>query len=168
MANSKKYPIVSRFLHWLIAFSVLGAYVAIWTGNYPLHFLLGTIALVGSVIRLVTMHIYLRKVPAIHPPLSPFTALTAKLTKYGLALAFIVVPLLAIFGRGLAFGRGLSFYGIEVLAPGFVEKNEQLGKLLFSLHEPVAYAALALIAAHSVAALFHHYVRKDNTLSRML
>jgi cytochrome b len=35
-------------------------------------------------------------------------------------------------------------------------------------HELVGYLLLALIALHAGAALFHHFVRRDNVLNAML
>jgi cytochrome b561 len=39
---------------------------------------------------------------------------------------------------------------------------------LKELHEIIANAGYYLIGLHAAAALFHHYVVRDNTLERML
>ncbi|MGE9627421.1 cytochrome b, partial [Escherichia coli] len=40
--------------------------------------------------------------------------------------------------------------------------------LIKDIHETLANIGYFLIAAHAGAALFHHYVQKDNTLLRMI
>jgi cytochrome b561 len=35
-------------------------------------------------------------------------------------------------------------------------------------HEFVAYLLVSLVALHAAAALFHHFVRRDNVLKAML
>ena len=37
-----------------------------------------------------------------------------------------------------------------------------------TLHSPVAWLLLAMIAGHVVMALWHHFVRRDGVLRRML
>ncbi|RIY36446.1 cytochrome b [Psittacicella gerlachiana] len=166
MANNK-YPAVSRHLHWLIAWAVILSYVTIFVGAYPWHFLFGTVTLVLSVVRLVTMHVYMKRVPAIVPPVSKFQLLLAKLVKIALALIFILIPLFAILFR-LYYGRNFALFGWEIIPAGVVTPNFDLGAFFHQGHIVLGYVGLALIGLHSVAALAHHYVFKDNTLKRML
>ena len=42
------------------------------------------------------------------------------------------------------------------------------GRAWKEAHELIAYALVALVAAHAAAALWHHLVLKDHTLRRML
>lgn len=65
-----------------------------------------------------------------------------------------------------AFGRSPAFFGLPL--PKLVEPNQELGRAIFSQHETAAYILTALVAIHVVAALWHHFIRKDNTLLRML
>jgi len=43
-----------------------------------------------------------------------------------------------------------------------------LSEQVKELHETVATIGYFLIGLHALAALYHHYVRKDDTLRRML
>jgi cytochrome b561 len=43
-----------------------------------------------------------------------------------------------------------------------------LAKQAMVAHELVAYLLVALVALHALAALFHHFVRRDNVLNAML
>lgn len=55
------------------------------------------------------------------------------------------------------------FWLIAVPAPAF-----DGGKLIRELHELAADMLIALAAAHALAALWHHYVKKDSVLRRMM
>ncbi|MDR2154682.1 MAG: cytochrome b/b6 domain-containing protein, partial [Burkholderiaceae bacterium] len=46
--------------------------------------------------------------------------------------------------------------------------DKALGKQIKEVHETVATIGYGLIGLHAAAALFHHYVMRDNTLLRML
>lgn len=46
--------------------------------------------------------------------------------------------------------------------------NFELAETLIGWHETLAPLGYWLIALHTAAALFHHYVMKDNTLLRMM
>jgi len=49
-----------------------------------------------------------------------------------------------------------------------ISPDRPLARLLHDLHEVAANALLILIALHAAAALFHHFVRRDNVLDAML
>ena len=51
--------------------------------------------------------------------------------------------------------------------PPLVGVNEALAERTEELHETLATAGYFLIGLHALAALFHHYVQRDNTLKRM-
>ncbi|MDI7037059.1 cytochrome b, partial [Escherichia coli] len=50
----------------------------------------------------------------------------------------------------------------------FVTPNSEIKALIKNIHETWANIGYFLIAAHAGAALFHHYIQKDNTLLRMM
>lgn len=66
-----------------------------------------------------------------------------------------------------AGGYPVTFFGLFTL-PDLVPVNEWLFRRLLDLHHWLAYALLALLAVHAVAALHHHVVLRDDTLRRML
>ena len=65
-----------------------------------------------------------------------------------------------------AEGNIVPFWGLSL--PSLVAENEPLAKTIEELHETTGMVGYYLIGLHAVAALFHHYVQKDNTLIRML
>jgi hypothetical protein len=49
-----------------------------------------------------------------------------------------------------------------------IEKNRPLAHQLLSLHKIVGFSLLGLIVLHVSAALYHHFWRRDDTLTAML
>lgn len=64
-----------------------------------------------------------------------------------------------------ALGKPVSFFGLDL--PPLIELNKQLGTQLKEIHEVVGVGGCFLIGTHALAAIFHHYVIKDNTFIRM-
>jgi cytochrome b561 len=52
--------------------------------------------------------------------------------------------------------------------PPFMERNHDLAEKLLVAHTIVAHLLFILIALHASAALFHHFIRRDETLSGWL
>jgi cytochrome b561 len=67
---------------------------------------------------------------------------------------------------GISLFPALDIYGFKL--PGVVAPDQAAAKSVFEIHRLLALALVALIAMHVAAALFHHLVRKDNVLARML
>ncbi|MEH4236352.1 cytochrome b/b6 domain-containing protein, partial [Escherichia coli] len=65
-----------------------------------------------------------------------------------------------------SFARNL-IYSTKPVSP-FVTPNSEIKALIKNIHETWANIGYFLIAAHAGAALFHHYIQKDNTLLRMM
>ncbi len=47
-------------------------------------------------------------------------------------------------------------------------ENHDIAESIEEIHEIVGTAGYILIALHTLAALFHHYLLKDNTITRIL
>ena len=65
-----------------------------------------------------------------------------------------------------ASGEPIPFFGIQL--PALLTANEDLADQLEDVHEVIGTIGYFLIGAHALAALFHHYITRDNTLVRML
>ena len=66
-----------------------------------------------------------------------------------------------------AYGAPTPFFGLFEL-PGIVGKNEELATRLFTLHRWVGWLVVLLVLTHVSAALYHHFIRRDAVLKRML
>lgn len=97
------------------------------------------------------------------------TPLLARATAVGhgmLYLALVAVPLLGWAQWG-ASGKSMSLLGALSIPP-LLGHDRDLAETLVQAHELLAWLLLALIAAHAVAALWHHYHRRDQVLRSML
>jgi cytochrome b561 len=52
--------------------------------------------------------------------------------------------------------------------PALIEKNRPLAQQLLTAHMSVGFSLLGLMALHVSAALFHHFWRRNDTLTAML
>ncbi len=65
-----------------------------------------------------------------------------------------------------AGGKPIPFFGLEL--PALIAPDDGLKGTIKELHETLANIGYALIALHAAAAIYHHHVLKDNTLTNML
>jgi cytochrome b561 len=81
---------------------------------------------------------------------------------YGL---LIIQPLTG-FGATIARGRAFPLFWGNV--PPLMPRLPALEDALFTLHQIGAWTLVVLITGHAMAALFHHFILRDETLARML
>ena len=60
----------------------------------------------------------------------------------------------------------LNVFGLFDL-PAIASPDKQLSRLIFDYHAYLAYALLAVIAAHIAGALFHQFILRDGIIRRM-
>ena len=65
-----------------------------------------------------------------------------------------------------ADGETVTWFGRTL--PALISPSRRLAHTLEDVHEAIANAGYALIALHAAAALFHHYLVRDNTLRLMV
>lgn len=169
------YHRASIALHWAMLALFMGVYASIELrvffekGSEPremiksLHFMLGLLMFALVWVRLA-MRI---KYPA--PPIQPappvlqeMAAKLAHVALYGLMLGMPLAGWLLLS----AAGKPIPFFGLEL--PALIGKNKELAGQIKEIHELVGTLGYFLIGAHAAAALFHHYIKRDNTLLRML
>ena len=76
--------------------------------------------------------------------------------------------LIPAFGFVAYVWHGLAFdYGFAKLNFG-VASNRAVFPLAEKVHQALAYCLFALAALHAGAALYHHFVRRNGVLLRML
>jgi cytochrome b561 len=90
----------------------------------------------------------------------------AWVTHLGLYALLVVVPLLG-WAASNAHGVKLDFFGVIPL-PTFVEFDSDLQDTLDDFHKWSTWALGGLVLLHALAALWHHYFRKDSVLKAML
>lgn len=174
---ANRYTPGLRRLHWLMAVLVAAAYLLIeQRGLFPRgsagragmmqgHFWVGL-----SILLLALWRLRMRVrhgAPPVTPALDAWNAWSARLLHLALYLFFFVQPLL---GLATAWSDGkqllLPFTGIAL--PALLPENRALAHTLEDLHGTVGDVFYWVIGLHIVAALWHHLVRRDDTLRRML
>jgi len=169
------YTPVARALHWIMALLVLGLIpVGIVMGQldsgplqdrlYNLHRSVGALILPLVIIRLVYRFT--------HPPLPltgdipAFQRLIAEATHWGLYTLLVLQPLVG-WAATSAYGAAITVFGLFEL-PSILAQNEPLSMRLFALHRLFGFVMAAMVLAHAGAALFHHFIRRDRVLMRMV
>lgn len=62
-------------------------------------------------------------------------------------------------------GRVVKFFGLEF--PGLADKDKVMADFFHESHEIMAVLLIILFVVHVAAALFHHFIRKDDIMRRM-
>lgn len=170
--NTFAWPV--RAIHWLSAGLILLAYLTselteeIEEGEYAgtdWHTFAGLALLALFLPRLLGK--VFAKAPPITPPPTRASVLPAKLVTLALLLFVLVQPVLGIllvWSEGHAVQVPLTGWSL----PPLIMLGESGEDLLEDAHETLGNAFYAVIALHALAALWHHFIRRDDTLRRML
>nr|XP_061806000.1 cytochrome b561 homolog 1-like [Nerophis lumbriciformis] len=184
------YGSVAKWLHWLTALCFLVAYVAFYYGHWfteprtpdrrlitAVHAMFGFSVLIMVLPRLIWKWSNVSPEP---DPAPRWQHVTANLAHFALYFFIIAMPLSGWMGYG---GRVINmFWLFEIPTFRYTQLFVWLveGKLGLTwdeweapidfFHKKIAGAWLVwiLIGVHAGAALYHHFVQKDNTLRRML
>ncbi len=174
--STPRYDTLSIAIHWITTILFLGlCAVGIMMANgvfepplryqvYNLHKSIGVTILGLTLFRIVWR--FIKPAPALPNTIKPRDKFAAHTAHKLLYLALIAIPLSGWLMSN-AFGFGAPFFDFFTL-PALIEKNPSLGKIFSSAHTFGAFAALALIGVHALAALYHHYKERDVVLWRML
>jgi cytochrome b561 len=167
------YPPAMRVLHWIIAALVLvalpfGAVIKFITEEskttfYMIHESLGFLVLWFMLARVAVRLIR-------HPPPTteenPALKAVAATVHYALYAALIIQPILGFLMTN-AYGFPLELFGL-IPIPSPIGKDMELAPYLKAAHIFVGYSILTLFCLHIGGVLFHHVIRRDPTLFRML
>lgn len=126
-----------------------------------LHIWLGELAFVLLVFRMVVRMSFAQPSPTNSDQRQIFLMKTVHLSLYLLMLVISVTGILLL----QASGKGSSFLGFAI--PEFVSPNKDLKKAIKSVHEILSNSFYVLVVMHVLAALWHHYILKDNTFEKM-
>ena len=172
---SHAYGATARTFHWLAVGLLLlqiplGFYMHDQPlgpdklANYATHKSLGLLVFTLTALRLAWRLIH----PA--PPLPVATAgwqrFGARATQVLLYALLFVMPVTGLL-RSQAANFPVSFFGFFTV-PTLVAVNDGFSKNLSAAHELQGTILLVLISAHALAALHHHFFRKDDVLRSML
>jgi cytochrome b561 len=178
MAQQSVYSPIARQLHWITAGFVfvmipVGVIMAdrgarnVWDATtnllYTNHKLAGFILMFILVARLG--YRLIKGAPPDEPTLEPWQKLAAHVTHW--AIYALLFGMVTTGWVGISLFDARDVFGLFKL-PAIVSPNPDAAKSVFFLHKLFSFALVGLIAAHIGASLFHHFIRKDGVLRRML
>ena len=106
------------------------------------------------------------KTPPIVPPPPRASVLPSKLVTLALLLFVVVQPILGVL-LVWSEGHALAVPFTDWALPPLIVPGETAEDGLEEAHELLGNAFYAVIGLHAVAALWHHFARRDDTLRRM-
>jgi cytochrome b561 len=176
-----RYGLVAMTLHWLIAIAIITNIVLILTmpeGRTPTHRIMMSwhMSIGLTVIVLSIARIIWRWINPLPPPphgLNRWLHVSAKAMHHLLYTLMVAIPL-AGWLMVSASGFSPPWFGLFnwPVFPGFGGLGKEAGhdvhEIFESIHVVLGWAMIVLIPCHIGAALYHHIVRKDNVLIRML
>ena len=174
-AAAPGYTAVARFLHWLIAALVLfmlplGVVIAYeWGGPaqtflYNLHKSIGATLIPLVIIRM--LYRFTHKPPPLPDDLAPIQRFAAHATHWALYVLILAQPIVGYIMTS-AYPAPVPFFGLFNL-PAIWPENRALSDALSLVHRNLGIAIAVVAAMHIGAAFFHHFVRKDRILMRMI
>jgi len=186
--TNDRFGTIAIALHWIVAAGFLACYTAVyyrhWFTEYKtpenwtalqLHFSFGISVAVFVALRLVWK--LMNKTPK---PIegSKFEHFAAHSMHYILYAVMIIMPLTGYFGTGvnteyfnifdITMFKETSIY--QIVVTNWLNLTwEQFEPPIDFIHKQGGkYLVWVLILAHAGAALYHHFIRKDMVLKRML
>jgi superoxide oxidase len=174
-SNLRIFDPTTRLMHWLTAGLMLPVFVlafsidlatsrASHTVFLQLHRSVGLTVWVVTLVRLAWRNF--ARYPNWPSDMSQRMRVAAMASEYGLYALLLAQPILGILQTN-AHGDRVNLFFIGQL-PALIEKNRPLAQQLFTVHKAVGFSLLGLISLHASAALFHHFRRRDDTLTAML
>jgi cytochrome b561 len=153
-----------KSLHWAIAVLVLlmiygGFTISRETATF--HFGFGLVVLTLMVIWLATKGGSPR--PA-YPPMPRWQEIAAKAVHHSLYASVTLQP---VFGLMMVMFSKREPVAFGVI-PLKIVQNDTINAIGHTLHGINAWILTALVSVHILAALYHHFILKDNVLKRML
>jgi cytochrome b561 len=137
-------------------------------GFYALHESAGLTILFVALARLVWR--WLSPPPSLPNDMPKLMRTASAAVHHALYALLIIQPLLGFMATN-AWGfpmQGATAYLGFIEFPKFMEAWESLAKILKLLHTIGGWSLMVLIALHIGGALFHHAIRRDGTLMRMI
>ncbi len=170
------YGPIQKMLHWLVFILVVFVYGITYAEDlFPrgdpgrdwvwwLHISFGLLLAAVIVVRIAA-----RTRLGTLSAASSITPLEERLGRVTHLLLYILMVAVVILGVVLAFYRGdeLTFFGLFTI-PSPIASDRETAHSIKELHELGATALILLAGLHSAAALWHHFIRRDDVLARML
>jgi cytochrome b561 len=175
-AKRQPFDSLTLCLHWATALLVLGMFVSAWlhalaearesvyaAAFIQVHRSLGATIWIATAFRL-----FWRLTNAELPPfpvhITKVHRAIVQMSEYILYALLLVQP---ATGLGMALFNGRAFALFLWRVPQLLHQNKAMSAAFHSAHEIGAWTLAALATVHALAALFHHFVLRDDVLHCM-
>lgn len=175
--SAQRFTPAQRRLHWVMALLVAAAYLLIEQrglfsrGSVGRTFMMQGHFWTGlTVFVLALWRLGVRRrdgAPPVTPALDRWNALAAASLHVALYLFLLVQPLLGL-ATAWSDGKMLLIPFTSIPLPALLPLNRDVAHTLEDLHGTVGTVFYWVIGLHVLAALWHHLMRRDDTLKRML
>jgi len=172
--NNSHYTTIAIGLHWLMALLLIALFVVgIYMHELPLspwklqiyswHKWAGVTAFLLVILRLLWR--FTHRPPALPSSTSSVMRFAAKTGHAMLYLLMITIPL---SGWSMSSAKGFQtvYFGILPI-PDLLSRDKSLGDMLQTIHQSLNFLFIGAVIGHVGAAFKHHWLNKDNVLSRM-
>ena len=170
-----RYTKTAKSLHWLMAvlfFGMLG--LGFYMQGLPLspdklklyswHKWIGVTVFLLALFRIAWRVTH--QPPALPSSMPRLMQIAAHAGHHMLYMLMFLIPL---SGWLMSSAKGFQTVWFGILPiPDLIEKNKLLGDLLQTVHVSLNYLFIAVLIGHIGAALKHHFIDKDDILTRML
>jgi len=172
--TESSYGWLAKLFHWLIALAIFALIFVGFTMSsmesspdkfelYKMHKASGVVVLILVLLRLIWK--YTNK--TVEPPadLPSILKLAAKSGHFMLYVFMFLMPISGIMMSRFS-GFDVSVFNLFIIPAA--EKNTQVAGIFHQIHAIGIWFFIVVIVLHIGAALYHHFIRKDNVLMRMI
>jgi cytochrome b561 len=167
---------VSRALHWILGLAIIFMLAYGWWMNHivarpdrffhrSIHADIGYVILLLMAARLIWRAIH--PVPALPADAPRWERIAARTNHWALYLVTMVVAVLGWAHSGAHKPDYASWFGL-FRVPQFTSTNKASADFYEDWHIYGAYLLIALVVIHVLAALYHHFIKRDRVAARMV
>ncbi|MEP7182563.1 MAG: cytochrome b [Betaproteobacteria bacterium] len=172
MSGNTRYSPVAIALHWWMAAFMLALLASgfvmddlpqggVKFAAFNTHKLFGAVVLVLAAVRLAW------RVGHQPPAADDLPAWQRRASHAAHAMLYVAMIVLPVSGLLFTnFGKGVRIFALTLAPIG--GPDEALSHLFKDVHEATGIVLAVIVSAHVVAALWHHFGRRDATLVRIL
>lgn len=172
----QRYGAVVQVLHWATVILVVAAWLlgtfgddlprgAARDAGLYIHMTAGLTVIAIVVLRMLWRTVDAPPAPE-KTPLGPWLDRAGRLAHVVLYVLLIAVPAVGIAAQ-FARGRPVPLFGLGAIASPWAA-DRAFSRSVTEVHELLANTLMAVACLHAAAALAHHWLFRDRTLTRML
>lgn len=174
--SSSRYGLLAILLHWLTALGVIGLFaLGLWMDDLDyydryyrlaphIHKSIGVLLISLVIFRFIWRQLNTQPQPLLGH--KKWEVLSAKTLHY-IFYAILVCMFFSGYLITTAEGDSLDVFNWFSL-PSLIDGIPNLEDYAGEIHEVLAFTLIGLVLLHGLAALKHHFIDKDSTLTRMI